>query len=250
MQTLRARPGLALAFAMGLLGLVPGAASAGDMQTPDHPIATPATLVPPVLRPIPVVFPMPRPRIMPAMPHPTLAPVRSLVPAPRPVFKPQLVSAVVPAPAAAPTVMAATPAPNGLPRVVGHGGSRRIWCVTYVNAVTNFNIQGDAHQWWALAANRYARGPQPAADAVLAFRSTRGMPLGHVALVAKVISPREVLVNQANWVRNTVTADTRVLDVSPKNDWSQVRVENLDGTFGGVYPTYGFIYDQAARGQG
>lgn len=247
MQALRARPGIVLAFALGLLGLAPLAAQANDLMTPDRPVAMPIVHLADVPRPIPAIFPMPRPQIIPV----TLAPSRSLVPAPRPAFRPQPVTAAAPASTAAPFVVAAAaPAAAGLPRVVGHGGARRIWCVTYVNTVTSFNIQGDAHQWWSLAANRYARGPEPAAGAVLAFRSTRGMPLGHVALVAKVVSPREVLVNQANWVRNTVTADTRVVDVSPKNDWSQVRVENLDGTFGGVYPTYGFIYDQSARGQG
>ena len=39
----------------------------------------------------------------------------------------------------------------------------------------------------------------------------------------------------------------RIDDVSPDNDWSEVRVELGDSsTLGSVYPTYGFIYDKPA----
>lgn len=71
------------------------------------------------------------------------------------------------------------------------------------------------------------------------------MPLGHVAVVAKVINSREVLVDQANWVPDTITRDVPVIDVSANNDWSKVKVSLGNGRFGMVYPTYGFIYRQA-----
>jgi len=50
-------------------------------------------------------------------------------------------------------------------------------------------------------------------------------------------------VTQANWVHRRITRDEAVLDVSPGNDWSRVRVwwapSRALGTT--VYPTYGFI---------
>ena len=62
-------------------------------------------------------------------------------------------------------------------------------------------------------------------------------------LDAKVIDDRTVLVDQANWERNRITLDTVVVDVSPKGDWSQVRVANEAGSFGRVNPVRGFIYN-------
>jgi hypothetical protein len=51
---------------------------------------------------------------------------------------------------------------------------------------------------------------------------------GHVAVVAQVVSSREVLVDHANWAsgaaKGRIATDQRVLDVSPRNDWSLVRV--------------------------
>jgi hypothetical protein len=38
-----------------------------------------------------------------------------------------------------------------------------------------------------------------------------------------------------------VTSDVRVIDISPGNDWSALRVWNGAG-FGKVYPAHGFIY--------
>jgi hypothetical protein len=39
------------------------------------------------------------------------------------------------------------------------------------------------------------------------------------------------------------------VDVSEANDWTAVRVElGRDGTFGSVYPTYGFIYNRPDTG--
>lgn len=123
------------------------------------------------------------------------------------------------------------------------GSSRgRIWCVPFARAVTGIDIRGDAGTWWKNAGDRYARGPAPKTGAVLNFRSTRSMPKGHVAVVSRVVNSRTILVDQANWVKNRVTTDTAVIDVSPRNDWSAVRVANQHDSYGDVYPTFGFIY--------
>lgn len=118
----------------------------------------------------------------------------------------------------------------------------RIWCVPFARAVSGIEIRGDAWTWWRKADGTYPKGKVPVSGSVLNFRASGGMRRGHVAVVSGVISSREILVDQANWVRNRVTLDTTVIDVSPNNDWSAVRVENGSDSFGRVYPTYGFIY--------
>jgi hypothetical protein len=119
----------------------------------------------------------------------------------------------------------------------------RIWCVPFARAVSGVEIKGNAKTWWHQAEGRYARGHEPKIGAVMNFAASRSMPKGHVAVVSKVLSEREVLVDQANWVRNRITTDTLVVDVSAKGDWSQVRVANANGTLGRVNPVYGFIYN-------
>lgn len=119
----------------------------------------------------------------------------------------------------------------------------RIWCVPFARTVSGIEIKGNAKTWWHQAEGRYDRGDEPKVGAVMAFSASRSMPKGHVAVVSKVISDRRVLVDQANWVRNKITTDTLVVDVSAEGDWSQVRVANANGTLGRANPVYGFIYN-------
>lgn len=119
----------------------------------------------------------------------------------------------------------------------------RIWCVPFARAVSGVEIRGNARTWWDQAKGRYHRSRQPKVGAVMAFAASRAMPKGHVAVVSKVLDDRTVLVDQANWVRNRITVDTVVVDVSPKGDWSQVRVANGQGSLGRVNPVKGFIHE-------
>lgn len=119
----------------------------------------------------------------------------------------------------------------------------RLWCVPFARAVTGVDLRGNAKTWWHQAKGRYERGNDPKIGAVMTFSGSRAMPRGHVAVVSKVLSEREVLIDQANWERNRITLDTLVVDVSAKGDWSKVRVANGDGTLGRVNPVYGFIYN-------
>jgi hypothetical protein len=128
-----------------------------------------------------------------------------------------------------------------------------ISCVPYAREVTGITVAGNAWQWWGNAAGVYARGDRPEAGSVLNFRANGRMPMGHVAVVTRVINQREVIVDQANWpsagMRGGVSHDVAVVDVSEANNWSAVRVElNHGGDFGSVYPTYGFIYNRPATG--
>ncbi len=124
---------------------------------------------------------------------------------------------------------------------------RGISCVPFARENSGIEITGNALTWWAHAAGVYARGKQPEVGSVLNFRATGRMRLGHVAVVTDVLAPRVVEIDHANWsARGKVSRGIRVVDVSPANDWTQVRValaRSSDG-YGSTYPTYGFIYDR------
>jgi len=122
-------------------------------------------------------------------------------------------------------------------------------CATYAREIAPVELRGNAWTWWQQADGRYERGQTPKIGAVLVLRRTASMPLGHVAVVRRVISPREVLVEQANWgnrrdgMRGKVSAGDRVIDVSAKNDWTDVQVWYAPvNDFGRDNPAYGFIY--------
>lgn len=121
-----------------------------------------------------------------------------------------------------------------------HGGN----CVAYARELTGIHLDGDAASWWPHAEGRYQRGHTPQIGAVLVFKPYGRMRVGHVAVVSRVVNSREVLVDQANWVRGRVTKAISVVDVSAANDWTSVKVQYA-GTHGRDNPTYGFIYPQA-----
>jgi hypothetical protein len=118
----------------------------------------------------------------------------------------------------------------------------RLWCVPFARMVSGLDLRGNAKTWWKAAKGVYDRGVQPKIGAVMSFAGSRAMPLGHVAVVSQVVSKREVLLDHANWERNRITLDQVAVDVSAKNDWSRVRIQNADGSMGRVNPVNGFIY--------
>ncbi|MBW4093025.1 MAG: CHAP domain-containing protein [Proteobacteria bacterium] len=123
------------------------------------------------------------------------------------------------------------------------GGPVRLACVPFARALSGVRLRGDAATWWDAADGRYARSHAPAAGSVLVFRATSRLPEGHLAVVTEVLGPRTVLVADANWVPHRVTQDQPVIDVSPANDWSLVRVYWPPAGEMGItdYPTLGFI---------
>ena len=122
-------------------------------------------------------------------------------------------------------------------------------CVPYARQVSGIQIYGDAHTWWDQAEGRYARGTKPKAGAVMAFLPSGNSRLGHVAAVSKVIDSRTVLIRHANWSpingrRGQIEDNVQAVDVSPENDWSEVRVwygpsQALGSSH---WPLAGFIY--------
>jgi surface antigen len=123
-------------------------------------------------------------------------------------------------------------------------------CAPFARQVSGIDLHGNANTWWGQAEGRYDRGHEPRVGAVLAFASSRSMPVGHVAMVSKVVSGREVLLTHANWsYRGGIERDVRAVDVSPNNDWTDVRV--WYGPTGGLglrsNPAKGFIYASAPK---
>ena len=127
--------------------------------------------------------------------------------------------------------------------------AQALQCVPFARMESGLAIRGDAWTWWNEAAGIYERGQAPRVGSVLVFKRHNRMVLGHVSVVTKVVNSREILVDHANWGsgrgdRGRVNTHVGVRDVSPNNDWTEVRVWNTAiNDFGtGDYPTYGFIY--------
>jgi surface antigen len=119
-------------------------------------------------------------------------------------------------------------------------------CALYARAETGVALYGAAGRWWDEAEGRYARGHIPAPGAIVVFKRTGHMPSGHVAIVAKVVSADEILVDHANWRHGTVSRGMSVIDTSPNHDWTQVAVMDPgSGKHGRDNPTFGFIYPEA-----
>jgi surface antigen len=114
--------------------------------------------------------------------------------------------------------------------------------------VTGVALFGAAGGWWAEAQGRYERGQVPAVGSILVFKRTHRIPSGHVAVVARIVSADEILVDHANWYHGTVSRGMSVIDTSLANDWTSVAVlHTASGTHGADYPTYGFVYPQPAQ---
>ena len=116
-------------------------------------------------------------------------------------------------------------------------------CAPFAREVSGIEIRGNANTWWGQAQGRYERGQTPAIGSVMAFKAIRSMPVGHVAMVSRIVSDREVLLTHANWSRRgQVERNVRAIDVSPAGDWTQVRVQFRGSMGTSAYPTRGFIY--------
>lgn len=136
-------------------------------------------------------------------------------------------------------------APPPRPRVVPVG--RGLQCAQYARLRSGLSIVGNARAWWYMAAGRYKRDSKPAPGSVMVMGGTRH---GHVAVVVAVRSAREVLVDHANWLnRGEIQMGALVRDVSPANDWSEVRVwyPPINDLGNRAYPVYGFILNEPVQ---
>jgi surface antigen len=126
---------------------------------------------------------------------------------------------------------------------------RNLQCVPYARYLSGIQIFGDAHTWWRQAKGKYARGSRPQVGAVMSFRPHRNSRLGHVAYVSKIVDSRNILVSHSNWSlingrRGQIENNVPARDVSPNNDWSEVRLwyHGIQALGGTRWPLNGFIY--------
>jgi hypothetical protein len=153
--------------------------------------------------------------------------------------------------ASLPQVTAAPSVLDALPSV--EKPLKRLYCVEYARLRSGLAIFGDAKLWWSRARNLYDEFAQPAVDSVMVFSGSQRIRKGHVAVVAEIVSPREIVVDHANWQNHgEIDHNTPVLDVSARNDWSAVRVWDVAtrqfGTH--VYRISGFIAGHGAVAAG
>jgi len=139
---------------------------------------------------------------------------------------------------------AATAAPRSLLDYVGQ-------CVPFARSASGIQIYGDAWTWWDQANGRYDRGHKPRIGSVIVFEKTGRLPMGHVAVVSRIVESRVLMLTHANWSRQNgerghAEQDVTLYDVSPRNDWSEVKVwyRDSDGLGGSIYPVAGFIYGE------
>jgi surface antigen len=135
--------------------------------------------------------------------------------------------------------------------VARDSGQKPQQCAPFARDHSSVKLYGDAWTWWDQAAGKFQRGARPESGAVMVLTGYAGPERGHLAVVQKIISLREIRVDHANWLDDgSIFLDDPVADVSAGNDWSEVRVWNIrTGAWGGnIYPVQGFILPtQAAR---
>lgn len=138
---------------------------------------------------------------------------------------------------------------DALPRETGKSriedrGQAPLECVPFARDHSGVKIFGDAYTWWDQAAAKYQRASTPQNGAVMVLSGYAGPERGHVAVVQKIVSSREIRIDHANWLDDGgIYINDPVADVSADNDWSAVRVFNIQtGAWGGnIYPVKGFI---------
>jgi len=123
-------------------------------------------------------------------------------------------------------------------------------CAPFAREVSGIQLFGNAGTWWGKASGKYDRGEAPKVGAVLVFKETRAMRVGHVAMVSRIVSAREIKITHANWSiingrRGQIERDVTAIDTSAAGDWSQVKVwyAPIGGVGTRAYPVYGFVYN-------
>ncbi len=155
---------------------------------------------------------------------------------------------------------ASTPAPisaggygrpsERLPDFDGEGArvtdyAANLQCVQFARETSGVEIFGNANTWWSQAAGRYPRSNVPAFGSVFVLHGYNTTARGHVAVVTHIDSARVIRVDQANWLNGgEISRGVPMMDVSPNNDWTEVRVWHIPGGHWGarIYRADGFIH--------
>jgi hypothetical protein len=133
--------------------------------------------------------------------------------------------------------------PDQPPRVID--AAANLQCVPFARRESGVEIYGNANTWWQQAAGRYPRSSSPSTGAVIVIQGFYGPGRGHVAVVREIVSDRVIRVDHANWLNHgEISVGVPVLDVSPNNDWSEIRVWHIPGQHWGgrIYTVEGFIH--------
>lgn len=119
-------------------------------------------------------------------------------------------------------------------------------CAIYARQRTGFELTGEARNWWPQAEGRYRRASTPSPGAAIVLGGTEA---GHVAVVTGVLGARQIVVDHANWLGGgEIITGALVEDASAANDWSAVRVWNVETNSMGLreYPVFGFVGPERA----
>ena len=113
---------------------------------------------------------------------------------------------------------------DALPRETGKSriedrGQAPLECVPFARDHSGVKIFGDAYTWWDQATGKYPRGALPEPGAVMVLHDYAGPDHGHLAVVRRLVSMREIRVDHANWLNDgSVYENDPVADVSEAND--------------------------------
>lgn len=130
------------------------------------------------------------------------------------------------------------------PRTGVSDAGKPLQCVPYARAHTGIAIFGDAYTWWDKSNGVYAHNESPKLRSVMVLTGYAGPNRAHLAVVSSLVSDREIRIDHANWFNDgAIYRDDPVRDVSPDNDWSEVRIWNIRSQSWGTrtYLVRGFI---------
>ncbi len=122
--------------------------------------------------------------------------------------------------------------------------SKPLQCVPYARVHSGINIYGDAYTWWDKSEGQYEHSQEPLLGSVMMLTGYAGPNRAHLAVVRAMVSQREIRIDHANWFNDgSVYVDDPVMDVSPANDWTEVRIWNIRSQSWGTrtYLVRGFI---------
>ena len=96
-------------------------------------------------------------------------------------------------------------------------------CVPFARAASGIQIYGNAWTWWSQADGKYERTHTPKEGAVIVFEKTKRLPMGHVAVVSRVVEKRVVMLTHANWSRQNGECPLSISNSITPTDHRSVR---------------------------
>src|ERR1700679_4037978 len=95
------------------------------------------------------------------------------------------------APLLAMAVAACASSPATGPNLAASSRHPGLTCAPFARELSGIALYGDADTWWDGAAGRYDRASRPEVGSVLVLRRSGRLPAGHVAVVSRLLTPRQ-----------------------------------------------------------